>query len=274
MSSDVIRANIEVHTRMAQSYNSLEPHFRPESQAKVSGILSGLASRCGGGKLLDMGCGTGFVIKLALPYFQEIHGVDVTEAMLKQVDCSSGKVHVHNAPAEKLPFADCSFDMVSAYSFIHHVEDHRKVLREAARVLHPGGICYVDLEPNKLFWEEMAALPEGEHPELSALVRKARDSVTQTDAKVQAQFGIAREVFNQAEYGKAVLGGIDPDTISNEAKSLGFSQCSVRYEWFLGQGDVMHSQSFEDSAKIEAYLRSILPLSRHLFKYLQFIFIK
>jgi ubiquinone/menaquinone biosynthesis C-methylase UbiE len=258
---------------MAQTYNSLEPHFRPESQAKVSDILSGLASRCGGGKLLDMGCGTGFIIKLALPFFQEIHGVDVTEAMLKQVDCS-GKVHVHNAPAEKLPFADHSFDMVSAYSFIHHVEDHRKVLREAARVLRPGGICYVDLEPNKLFWEEMVALPEGERPELSAMVRKARDSVTQTDAKVQAQFGIAKEVFNQAEYGKAVLGGIDPETISNEAKSLGFSQCTVRYEWFLGQGDVMHGQSFEDAAKIEAYLRSILPLSRHLFKYLQFIFIK
>lgn len=104
MASDIVRANIAVHTRMADSYNQ-EPHFRPENQAKVRGTLEQLAERCGGGKLLDIGCGTGFIIHLAKPLFQEVHGVDVTQAMLDQVDCSGGNVQVHNSPAETLPFA-------------------------------------------------------------------------------------------------------------------------------------------------------------------------
>ena len=39
----VVQANIEVHTRMADSYNRNEPHFRPENQEKVREILQGPA---------------------------------------------------------------------------------------------------------------------------------------------------------------------------------------------------------------------------------------
>jgi len=273
MASDIVNANIHVHTRMAESYNT-EPHFRPENQAKVQKILAALAARCGGGKLLDMGCGTGFIIHLARSYFKEIHGVDVTQAMMDKIDRSGGTITLHNSPAETVPFPDAYFDMVSAYSFIHHVEDSRKVLKEACRVLRKGGLCYVDLEPNKLFWRRMMELPAGDAPGLSAMIKKARDSVTLTDEKVQAEFGIAKDVFNKAEYGKSILGGIDPDEISRESEALGFSSCAVRYEWFVGQGDVMHGQSFDAAETIENHLRALAPLSNHLFKYVQFIFVK
>ena len=83
----VMRANIEVHTRMVDQYNS-EPHFRPENQAKVRKVLEELAARVGGGRLLDVGCGTGFMIHLAADLFEEIHGVDVTPAMMAKVDVS------------------------------------------------------------------------------------------------------------------------------------------------------------------------------------------
>ena len=45
---------------------------------------------------------------------------------------------LHNAPAEHVPFADASFDLVSAYSFLHHTEDVSLILKEAARVLKSG----------------------------------------------------------------------------------------------------------------------------------------
>jgi hypothetical protein len=45
----------------------------------------------------------------------------------------------------------------------------------------------------------------------------------------------------------------------------------VRFEWFLGQGAVMHGQSFEAADTVDAYLRRTLPLTGHLFKYLQFM---
>ena len=95
-----------------------------------------------------------------------------------------------------------------------------------------------------------------------------------TDERVEEQFGIKKEIFQQAEYGKSIMGGVDPREIRRDAASLGFKSCSVKLEWFLGQGDVMHGQSFADAATIETFLRSVAPLSDHLFKYVQVIFVK
>jgi ubiquinone/menaquinone biosynthesis C-methylase UbiE len=268
----VVDANIEVHTRMAKSYNELEPHFRPENRARVRAKLEGLKRRAPGNKLLDLGCGTGFIIDLARDLFDEIHGVDVTQAMLDRVKLSPGNITLHRCPAEQLPFPDRSFDLVTAYSFIHHTEDYWRVLREAARVLRPNGICYVDLEPNKRFWDALTGLPA--RGAYSAIVSKGRASVIETDAQVERDFGIPKETFRQAEYSKAMLGGIDAQEIQHRASDLGFSRCDVRPEWFLGQAEIMHGQSFSLAEQIDTYLRSVLPFTEHLFKYLEIILIK
>lgn len=274
MSTDVVLANIEVHTRLAATYDLQEPHYRPENQVKVRRNLEGLAQRCGGGKLLDLGCGTGFIIRLARDLFSEVHGVDITPAMLERVDTSSGNVYLHKSVAETLPFADEEFGMVSAYSFLHHVKDYRVVLKQSHRVLQPGGIVYIDLEPNKLFWDTMTALADVPSDQLRSYVQVARDSVTSTDAKVEQEFGIRQETFRLAEYTKAVLGGFDPRTVGQEIKALGFRSCDVQLEWYVGQAQVMHGQSFEEAEKIESYLRAISPLSDHLFKYVRLILVK
>jgi ubiquinone/menaquinone biosynthesis C-methylase UbiE len=274
MSTDVIAANIEVHTRMAEAYNRNEPHYRPENRAKVRAKLERMR-QFGHGRLLDLGCGTGFVIDLARDLFERIDGVDVTQAMLDKVDVSGGNIRLHRCAAENLPFPDASFDVVTAYAFLHHLEDYSKVLREAFRVLKPGGGVYVDLEPNKLFWEAMVRLEQaGRNAGYSDIVLREIESVLHTDARVQGEFGIDSEVFNRAEYTKSILGGIDPYRFREESLGLGFSSCDVVFEWFLGQGAVMHQQSSEEAATVEAYLRRILPLSAECFKYLQFVLAK
>ena len=154
--SDVVRSNVEVHTRMADSYER-EPHFRPENKAKVRDNLLRVAERTGTSRMLDIGCGTGFVISLLADTFDEIHGIDPTPAMMEKVDRSRGNIVLHEGVAEELPFEDASFDLVTAYSVLHHLADHRPALAEAARVLRPGGVLYVDLEPNRLFWRAIDA---------------------------------------------------------------------------------------------------------------------
>ena len=276
MVSEVIAANIEVHTRMADSYNKEEPHFRPENKAKVRSKLEHL-KKTEHDVMLDLGCGTGFIIALAQDLFGEIHGVDVTQAMLNKVDVSHGNITLHNTPAESLPFENGYFDIVTAYAFIHHVEDYTKILRESLRVLKPGGVVYVDLEPNRLYWAAIKDI-EQHNPidkrDLSSIVAKEIDSVLHTDDRVQREFGIAEEIFNKAEFTKSILGGIDPWEFPRQCREIGFSKCEVSFEWFLGQGTVMHGQSFSDALTVEDYLRSTLPLSAHLFKYLQFVIIK
>jgi len=272
---EVIEANIQVHTRMAESYNRNEPHYRPENRAKVRARLEEMRRRFGGARLLDLGCGTGFIIDLAKELFDTIDGVDITQAMLDRVDLSSGNVRLHRCVAEALPFTDATFDVVSAYAFVHHLKDYSMALREALRVLKPGGGVYIDLEPNRLFWQAMVRLEQdaGASP-YSEIVLREIDAVLHRDDGVQDEFGIDKEVFNRAEYTKAVLGGIDPWQFRDECLRLGFRSCDISFEWFLGQGAVMHQQSFEAAATVEAYLRRLLPLSADCFKYLQFVLTK
>lgn len=266
MSKSTIDANIEVHTRMADRYDSEEPHFRSENQQKVRDRLKKLRLRAPGGRLLDVGCGTGFIVHLAADIFDEIHGVDITPAMMARIQKDKGNITLHESRAENMPFPDASFDAVTAYSFVDHVEDQGALLREIARVLKPGGVFYADLMPHRQFWRALSELRGVDPGSLSDIVSRETAMVVENDKKVEEQFGIEAETFRRAEPGKAA-GGIDPVELREVALRSGFRVCETSYDWYLGQGAVMHGQSFADSEVIEGYLRRALPLTNHLFKY-------
>jgi len=265
---DVRDANILVHSKMAAEYNEREPHFRPENQARVRGRLERLRAEFGG-RLLDIGCGTGFIIDLAADLFDDVRGVDLTPAMLARVR-PRPNVHVYTADAARLPFEAAAFDVVSAYSFVHHLQELDPVLAEVQRVLRPGGCFYVDLEPNRHFWLNAMSVRDKIGPSTSALARDEVASVLDTSARVEAEFGIPADVFDLAEYNKSITGGIDPDEFTDKARRAGFDRVDVMYEWFGGQGKILHGVSAEAAAHVDDYLRQALPLSRGLYKYLRF----
>jgi ubiquinone/menaquinone biosynthesis C-methylase UbiE len=274
MDQKIVDANILVHTAMAATYDANEPHFRPENKAVVRRQLENLRAKTGP-RLLDVGCGTGFIIGLAKDLFAEIHGVDITQAMLDRVDRSGGNVTLHRSVAEKTPFPDNHFDAASAYSFIHHLTDYAEVLKEVHRVLKPGGAFYIDLDPNKLFWQAMAAAEKSaglDQP--SDIVQREIASVMHTDDRVEQEFGIPTQTFNLAENYKDLQGGIDGAELRAAALAIGYRSCEVGYYWYLGQGAVLHGQSAGDAATVEAYLLRALPASAPLFKYVRFLLVK
>lgn len=271
--SDVVRSNVAVHTTMADSYDRDEPHFRPENRAKVRTNLLRVAERTGTGRLLDIGCGTGFVISLLSDKFDEIHGIDPTRAMLDKVDTSSGNITLHEGVAEDLPFPDGSFDLVTAYSVLHHLADHRPALAEAARVLRPGGVLYVDLEPNRAFWhaiEQVERTHADRLVELDDIVSREVRAVLHIEDDVQGRFAIDPEVFRAAEYIKSHLGGFEPAEFEADARAAGFTSCETTHEWFLGQAALIHGPSPDEATTVERHLRRLLPVTAHLFKYLRF----
>lgn len=271
--TSIIDANVKVHTRLAATYEATEPHFRPENMAKVRSHLMQLAGQRTG-RLLDMGCGTGFIISLARDLFSRVDGVDVTQAMLDQVDMSSGNVFVHQATVEDLPFLDSAFDVVTGYAFLHHLKDYEVAIKQAYRVLKPGGCAYFDLDPNRRYWQMLSQTEPRSDAAGNAIVVREIASVLHVDERIEAEYGIDRETFNNAEYTKAMLGGIDPDEFAKSATEAGFAQCVITPQWFMGQGHVMHQQSFEAAEQVDAYLRSVLPCSLPMFKYLRFDLIK
>lgn len=274
---DVLQANVYIHTALIDIYDD-SPHFRPENKDKVSGILAELRAKVapvvsGPSRMLDMGCGTGFLLKLAEPYFDELHGVDITPAMLDKVDLSSGKITLHREVVEQTSLPDASFDLVTAYSFMDHLYDLRPFLTEVFRLLKPGGVFYGDQNANRGFWERVGEL-DGPLDSYSAIVQREMTAGLRAEEEYAKVRDIDTESFRVAEYIKSQENGLVADEVLALARDIGFSDCVAKYDWYLGQGKVMHTQSFEDAQVVENYLREAAPLTNHLFKYLRFDFTK
>lgn len=271
--AEVLAANKEVHGRLATIYDQTEPHFRPENQTKVKGRLQAVRDRAGRARLLDVGCGTGFILRLAADLFDQIDGVDITQEMIARIPDLGSHVRVQLAEAEKLPFDGNTFDVVTAYSVFDHLVDYRVTLKEILRVLKPGGIFYADLIPNREFWQTLIGIPINQEARLDPIVTRELNMVRENDKRIEKEYGIPADKFRIVEPGK-LDGGIDGPAVCAEAKNIGYSKQEVLYDWFLGQGPVMHMQSFEDAATIDAYLQRLGSLSRPLYKYLRFVLTK
>ena len=88
-------------------------------------------------RILDVGCGTGANLEM-LAQFGYAEGVDVSEDAL--AFCRArGLNEVKLGAAERLPYDDSSFDLVTALDVVEHLDDDRAGLREMRRVLRPGG---------------------------------------------------------------------------------------------------------------------------------------
>ncbi len=87
-------------------------------------------------KILDVGCGTGGNLEM-LANFGAAEGVDVSDDALEF--CQSKGLTVHKGLAENLPFADETFDVVTALDVVEHLDDDVAGLKEMHRVLKAGG---------------------------------------------------------------------------------------------------------------------------------------
>ena len=267
-SPEIITANQKVHTQIATKYNQSEPHFRPENQEKVKQRLSDAKKLAPSNKrMLDVGCGTGFLINLAHDLFERIDGIDATQAMLDCVDLSPGNVHLHQGIAEDLPFEDQTFDVVTAYSFIDHLEDYRLMISEAARVLKPQGCLYVDLIPNRLFWNEIFELSESDNSVFDPIVNREINELVRHEEKLKEQYGIDPSDWKLTEPAKSDGNGYDPKKLEAEISNLGFD-CKVEFEWYLGQAQTIHGISKEAAKVVDQHLHRLLPITGSLFKYL------
>jgi ubiquinone/menaquinone biosynthesis C-methylase UbiE len=133
-------------------------------------VLRRLGGRADGARALELGPGRrGTGLRLALTAFgvASVEGVelhpDSVRACTAAVADLGSRVSVREGDATGLDLPDASYDAVFCYHLLHHTPDWRAAVREAARVLRPGGTFYV-AEMTEAFVDSRALRAVSHHP--------------------------------------------------------------------------------------------------------------
>ena len=148
-------ANVKLFERVARWYDGKinRTLFFESAYRKIIQLLQ---DECGDvfrsdARVVDIACGTGEIIfRLANKYPQaKFIGIDFTDEMLKKTkDKTAGlnNVELQKANVEKLPFADCSVDLIICSDAFHHFYNPEQALAECHRVLKSNGfLLLVDI---------------------------------------------------------------------------------------------------------------------------------
>jgi ubiquinone/menaquinone biosynthesis C-methylase UbiE len=93
-------------------------------------------------RVLDVGCGTGFATEVLIEESGDVHGLDQSRHQLERAWTKLGKhdpVSFYRGDAERLPFADDTFDVVWSSGSIEYWPNPIAGLEECRRVVKPGG---------------------------------------------------------------------------------------------------------------------------------------
>jgi ubiquinone/menaquinone biosynthesis C-methylase UbiE len=244
---EVRNANLLYHDMIAEHYEedeSLAGSHDEYNQRRVEEIVHNISLESGNSLFLDVGCGTGNVLKFGRKYFGEVVGVDLSLNMLRIAKSRGGEVI--QADALHLPFVAEVFDCVSCFSVVHHIYDQKLFFREIRRVLKEGARLYTDWDPvsrpridrqdfrwkvfsaAKSCYKGMEKLWHGEGVNWKSDRAKATFNFRESNPD-------SRELYNLAEYHLPSDGcggeGIDLSRLRKDLSELGFTDIEPTFHW-------------------------------------------
>lgn len=117
--------------------------YAARGEQRARSVLSYLPTAAPHERLLDLGTGTGGALAAAADRFASTVGVDLALRWLvvarKRLEQRRAPARLVCACADRLPFADGSFDAILGIDLLQHTGDPRRVLHETSRVLDSGG---------------------------------------------------------------------------------------------------------------------------------------
>ena len=123
-----------------EQFDKLRALYEPLDFAEAFHAFSQFAGR----RVLDVGCGNGYVLSKYAQHSARTFGVDLTRTAINLTRrrfelAGLPEPRLIEASAERLPFPSNTFDAVSSVGVVHQTPDDAGAIRELIRVLRPGG---------------------------------------------------------------------------------------------------------------------------------------
>ncbi len=159
----IIAEHVEEKKKIKELYNSMggtiyDLRYSEEQETKYKIVLDStkfLSTEQGGCKL-DIGCGTGLLIKKIRGY---VVGTDISsQLLLKAVERSNKETFLVNADAENLPFRSCIFNMLFGITILQNLSNFNKAFSEFERVSTAEGIIVISMIKKALSLQDFLKL--------------------------------------------------------------------------------------------------------------------
>ncbi len=117
----------------------------------MDALQSYLAKSTNNQKILDFGCGSGYLVSELSKAGYEAYGLDVSEEAI-QYGKRQGINNIEVIDRHRISYPDGYFQAVLALDVLEHLEDESWAIKEMERVLAPGGILVVMVPAFRFLW--------------------------------------------------------------------------------------------------------------------------
>lgn len=212
----VKKANRQFYDAIADVYEQVDGRRNDELIAWLGNRMKELRKMADGDILLDIGCGSGVVMRCSKKYFKHVIGMDISFEILKHVKKGLGNAVCGEAGS--LPFKNDTINAVVCFSVLHHIYDHKAVFAEIYRVLKKGGMLYIDHDLDRSFVKRFFPLIKLYRYFFDAGRRYSKESEE-----------ITKELYSLTEIH---ANGIDSTYILDQQREMGFITIKYYYHWF------------------------------------------
>jgi len=204
------------HTDYDQIAQTYDRRYERNLYRGVEQTLKQFVGRNSELRVLEVGCGTGHWLDLLKTWGFRVTGLDLSAQMLARAQASLPHVELARAQAESLPYRPESFDRVFCVNALHHFADKLGFLREARRILRPGGtFLSVGLDPHRGidrwyvydYFKESLEIDRQRYPSADTLREWMREAGFENCVTQEVEHWTlrlpAREILNQGRLDKA-----------------------------------------------------------------------
>jgi ubiquinone/menaquinone biosynthesis C-methylase UbiE len=239
------RANRLVYDKKdINEYEQNPSIFEPSRQEQIKSILAKISQKTGRDKLLDIGCGTGNIIKLGKDYFRFVIGMDSSINLLRQVKERNPELNLIVADADYPPFKNNTFDCITLYGTLHHLFNPAMTLVKTAPLLKTKGYLYTDHDPSYFF------------NRFYHLYYRFR-------YHNKPGFGSPEEEI--AEFHNTQTSGINPELVKNKLYAAGFNEVKIHYRHTTNHGLSLLSRFFLVLVKLFSYVIPLRSFYTHFY---------